>query len=393
MTEKRSCIICGKEIQSSDPEVVFCPEHVGPAQTEESTAQPQETTWEAEEKAFQQMTDIPVKRQTGETLLETNDKFRINCSICGKAITELANSDGRAVELGEEITYWCETCAWQQDVRNYSYREDEWGYIHLPGCWHSVTGRAVDCKTIWFSENKGVYQVELQRDMKKLASISHPHTSQIIDYHIKEDSMTIISAYYLGNNLRDYIKHLDGKSIPCRDAVRAVLDLLTGLAEIQRLDDGLGRVNPGAIRVVNNNLTQTRLCLADFYPPYFYNWEDPEDYFPIGLNFEIGHFLAPQRHQEPLRVEPAWDLFSLGQILYLMLAGKVSYEPLAGEEKYFRQLRSMFKSDPVPIQDRESCLPLPVARMVDKAVALESENRFQNIDEFRTMLQGVLEEI
>jgi len=30
MTDKRYCIICGKEIQSDDPDVVFCPDHGGP---------------------------------------------------------------------------------------------------------------------------------------------------------------------------------------------------------------------------------------------------------------------------------------------------------------------------------------------------------------------------
>ena len=31
MTEKRYCIICGKEIRSDNPEEVFCPEHGGQA--------------------------------------------------------------------------------------------------------------------------------------------------------------------------------------------------------------------------------------------------------------------------------------------------------------------------------------------------------------------------
>jgi serine/threonine protein kinase len=104
------------------------------------------------------------------------------------------------------------------------------------------------------------------------------------------------------------------------------------------------------------------------------------------------HYLAPQRHVGPLRVEPAWDLFSLGQIFYLMLRGKVSYEFPPGETEYFSQLRAMFMSDPVPIRDRDPHIPLPVARFVDKAVHRQPEERFQNNHEFQTELKRILEE-
>ncbi len=72
MPEKRYCIICGKETQSDDPDIVFCPEHGGPTKTKTPAPQPQATTWEAaEEAAAQPLTDITGEWQKGQTLLDT----------------------------------------------------------------------------------------------------------------------------------------------------------------------------------------------------------------------------------------------------------------------------------------------------------------------------------
>jgi WD40 repeat protein/serine/threonine protein kinase len=71
MAEKRYCIICGGEVQSDDPDVVFCPEHEGPTQTAPSVTQSQETTWEVEEEEFQPQRDRVDLWQPGQTLLDT----------------------------------------------------------------------------------------------------------------------------------------------------------------------------------------------------------------------------------------------------------------------------------------------------------------------------------
>jgi len=70
VTEKHYCIICGKEIQSDDSEVVICPEHSGPSQSKTLEKQPQETTWEAEQEDVQPLRDIAASWQPGQTLLD-----------------------------------------------------------------------------------------------------------------------------------------------------------------------------------------------------------------------------------------------------------------------------------------------------------------------------------
>ncbi len=70
MAEKRYCINCGEEIESDDPEVVFCPKHGGLEKIKPSAAQPQETTWVAEDEV-QPIRDIAALWQPGQTLLDT----------------------------------------------------------------------------------------------------------------------------------------------------------------------------------------------------------------------------------------------------------------------------------------------------------------------------------
>jgi len=71
MPDKRYCIICGMEIFSDDLDVILCPKHGGLDQSEPQTPQPQATTWEAEEKAAQPLTDITAEWQPDQTLLDT----------------------------------------------------------------------------------------------------------------------------------------------------------------------------------------------------------------------------------------------------------------------------------------------------------------------------------
>ncbi len=73
MTAKRYCIICGDEIISEDPSVVFCHEHGGPVDAPHKEGRPDETRLEVKESkpASQSIADITQPWQPGQTLLDT----------------------------------------------------------------------------------------------------------------------------------------------------------------------------------------------------------------------------------------------------------------------------------------------------------------------------------
>ncbi len=71
MTEKRYCIICGEEIQSSDPDMVFCSEHGGPKGSSPRITQPKEITSDAKDVIPQPILDKNTSWQRGQVILDT----------------------------------------------------------------------------------------------------------------------------------------------------------------------------------------------------------------------------------------------------------------------------------------------------------------------------------
>ena len=71
MTGKHFCIICGKEITSGDPDVIFCPEHGGPVEAQHSIPHPGGTIWEGEDEDSQLISENAVEWQPGQIILDT----------------------------------------------------------------------------------------------------------------------------------------------------------------------------------------------------------------------------------------------------------------------------------------------------------------------------------
>ena len=71
MKEKRFCIVCGKEISSEDPEVIFCPEHGSPKDLSHPISNPDVTLWETEKIDSHLVSDNTAEWHPGHIVLGT----------------------------------------------------------------------------------------------------------------------------------------------------------------------------------------------------------------------------------------------------------------------------------------------------------------------------------
>lgn len=100
------------------------------------------------------------------------------------------------------------------------------------------------------------------------------------------------------------------------------------------------------------------------------------------------HFLPRERVVDFRELHPASDLWSMAAVFYSMLTGRFPREftdrnPLA----------AVLDSESVPIRERCSQVPKALARVIDKALVSDPEQRFQNAAELKARLQHAFRQV
>jgi eukaryotic-like serine/threonine-protein kinase len=334
---------------------------------------------------------------------ETRRSGTISCALCREDITELANSDGRAEELGDEVIYWCSQCSWKQFTFQ-SYPINLLGYVEytgLGGRWaytalghHHSTGRVAAIKKIRFWQNKEENRLRFLADLKRLARIDHPRCTRIIEAGSGLSSIDVASVYVQGPNLQQWVEGRHGRYIAPHEAAGAVLGLLDGLERMHKLGFAHANLHPGNILLHDGELSRPKLCMADFSPAYMLDSYDPESDLPAGSELAM-LFLVRELVVGSSRQELAWDLYSLGQALYYLLTGKTSfdYSTEAGNGGSDRLIEMILHPEPISIQERLPPISPRLAGVVDRAVGKNPDKRFQCVEEFKAALKQVEKEL
>ena len=99
------------------------------------------------------------------------------------------------------------------------------------------------------------------------------------------------------------------------------------------------------------------------------------------------HFMAPeQARSENHMVDGRTDIFSLGCILYYMLSGAL---PFPGK-KYSQVLIGILTKEPRPLEQLTPSVPRAVARVVQRALAKDREQRYQQAAQLTAALHAAI---
>jgi serine/threonine-protein kinase len=83
-------------------------------------------------------------------------------------------------------------------------------------------------------------------------------------------------------------------------------------------------------------------------------------------------YLAPEQFVDSQVAWPAVDIYSAGATLYHWLTGSTPHDFM----KRRCQFLAILEDDPVPIQQRQSQIPLELAALVHRALTRDPRNRF-----------------
>jgi serine/threonine protein kinase len=197
----------------------------------------------------------------------------------------------------------------------------------------------------------------------------HPNVLPIIDADIIDGQVVIVSEYADGGSLADRIKR-EGR-LPLQKAVEMTIGILNGLEFLH------GRkIIHRDIKPQNILLQGDTPRLADFGISRAMNTTVISSTI-IGTDA----YMSPESFDGKRNVQT--DIWSIGVVLYALLADRLPFPQEHPSERMFAILTKEFA--PLPPE-----VPQNLQRIVQKALAKESENRYQTTTEMRDELQKVL---
>ncbi len=232
-----------------------------------------------------------------------------------------------------------------------------------------------------------------EREAKAASSLNHPNILTIYEIGEADGAHYIVSEFVEGETLRQRMQRGTLSLAMALDVARQVAGALAaahsagivhrdikpenvmarpdGLVKI--LDFGLAKLTerPAAIPKAGGDLKSIAVSQLSTEP---------------GLVVGTAQYMSPEQARG-LRVDHRTDIFSLGVMLYEMLAGRRPFEGATMSDV----IAAILTKDPEPIEELRSESGVRFAQAVIRCLAKEREERFQTVGEFATQLQATTE--
>jgi hypothetical protein len=262
---------------------------------------------------------------------------------------------------------------------------------------HQTLDRPVAVKVLHtFIEEDPDLLMRFQREAKVVAGLRHPNIVQVFDYDTVDNHPYIVMEYLKGPSLAVYLKSLHERKerIPGPQVAR----LLKSLASALDYAHGQG--------VIHRDIKPGNILFHSKTKDISLDQPLPDDVDVILTDFglvRIAHsstetasgvisgtpaYMAPEQARGD-KVDYRADIYSLGVVLYEMLAGRVPFEGDSTLTVIYKNINE----PPPPIEG----IPAAVQRVIDRALTKEPDDRYQTArdlasDFFEAISQNTHEE-
>ena len=221
------------------------------------------------------------------------------------------------------------------------------------------------------------YSRQFTREAKVLASLRHPNLPRVFDYFVlDQQGQYLVMDYIEGEDLREWMAREE--SIAEAEALLIGIQICDALIYLHEQDPVITHrdIKPGNIKITPDGAA----VLVDFGLVKLLM--DQEMTTTAARAMTPGYSPPEQYGDAP--TEQRSDIFSLGATLYAALAGFLPEDSLA---------RSTGKADLTPLKHYNPRISAPTADMIEKALSLRFEARWQTAREFRQALMRALEQL
>jgi serine/threonine-protein kinase len=217
-----------------------------------------------------------------------------------------------------------------------------------------------------------------KREIRLAAHLQHPHILTVLDSGEVDAGGTLLFYYTMpfveGESLRD---RLDREGpLPAGDALRLTREVADALDHAHRHGIIHRDVKPANILIADGHA-----LLADFGIAKAVA-DAGSRLTSTGLSLGTPAYMSPEQATADPKVDARTDIYSLGCVLYEMLAGE---PPFTGPSPQ-AIIAKRFASAPLPLRAVRSQLPASLDVAIGKALALAPSDRFATAADFAAAL-------
>ena len=203
---------------------------------------------------------------------------------------------------------------------------------------------------------------------------THPNIVNVYEFFEENNTAYIAMEFLNGMSFKQFIAERGGR-VDWQTAVQVVLSVLDGLKEIHRAKIIHRDVSPDNIFLVptgqgNNDY---KVKLIDFGAARFASGQEEKT---LSIILKPG-YAPPEQYRSKSRQGPWTDLYAVGAVLYRAVTG------IMPDESVNRMVEDHLR----PPKEVVPEIPQYLSDSIMRAMALNQELRFQNVDQFREAIQ------
>lgn len=203
--------------------------------------------------------------------------------------------------------------------------------------------------------------LEEARNMAKFSN--HSNIVNVFDFFEENGTAYIVMEFLDGVSLKDYMKRQGGR-LRWEEAVSITCSIIEALRKVHEVGILHRDISPDNIFMCVDG----KVKLIDFGAARFSNEEEEKT---RSIQLKIG-YAPPEQYRSKSRQGPWTDIYALGATMYRMVTGKVPDE----------SVNRVVEDTVEPPRSLEPSVPEYLERSIMKAMALNPEFRFRNVDEF-----------
>ncbi|HEV3212273.1 MAG TPA: Stk1 family PASTA domain-containing Ser/Thr kinase [Acidimicrobiales bacterium] len=212
-----------------------------------------------------------------------------------------------------------------------------------------------------------------RREAQAAANLSHPNIVAVYDWGEDEGTYFIVMELITGTSLATALRA--EKTMPATRAASIAAQVASALAYAHRHGVVHRDIKPGNVLLTDDG----QVKVTDFGIAQAVSTE--EGLTMAGSVMGTAAYFSPEQAEGAV-VDGRSDLYSLGVVLYEMLAGRPPYvgdSPVAVASMHVR-------NEPPLLRDLSPAVPEPLERITMRALAKSPEDRYQTADEMRADL-------